>query len=152
MIGWRERPAPGQSGNDPFLGGAGDDELNGGSGLDILVGGTGADRLNSSSGEDILIAGYTLYDADTVDLTAWGAIQGVWIGSGTPAAKVAAIRAGVGPAGQYRLRATGAGQTVFDDVSPDVLTGGQSTDWYFAQVPGNDTITDKDNQEFLNDP
>jgi Ca2+-binding RTX toxin-like protein len=141
----------GQSGNDLLLGGAGDDDLNGGSGTDILVGGAGADRLNAGSGQDILIAGYTLYDADTVDLTAWGAIQGVWVGSGTAAERVAAIRAGVGPTGQYRLRAAGDGQTVFDDGNPDVLTGGQSTDWYFAQVPGNDVVTDKDNQEFFND-
>jgi Ca2+-binding RTX toxin-like protein len=141
----------GQSGNDILLGGAGNDELNGGSGRDILVGGIGADRLNGNAGEDILIAGYTAYDAGTVDLTAWTSIFSVWVGSGTPLQRVTAIRAGVGPSGQYTLHAAGPNQTVFDDGNPDILTGGQSTDWYFAAVPGNDTITDKDNQEFLND-
>src|SRR5206468_1603928 len=106
--------------------------------------------LNSGSGEDILVGGTTAYDAGPVDLTAWTAIQGVWVGPGTAAARVAALRAGVGPQG-YHLLATGPNQTVFDDGTADILTGGQSTDWYFAAVPGTDTITDKDNTEFLND-
>lgn len=142
----------GQSGNDVLLGGDGDDELNGGGGNDILVGGKGADRLNGGSGEDILIAGYTAYDVNQVDLNAWASISAVWTGSGTVASHVHAIRnTGVGPQNQYKLLASGPNKTVFDDGNPDVLTGGQSTDWYFAQSPGNDTITDKDNQEFLND-
>ncbi|MBA4066419.1 MAG: hypothetical protein C0501_22440 [Isosphaera sp.] len=141
----------GQSGNDLLFGGAGDDDLNGGPGRDILVGGPGADRLKGDAGEDILIAGFTAYDAGPVDLVAWTAIQEVWVGPDTTAARVAAIRAGVGPLGMFRLRAGAPGQTVFDDGNPDTLTGGQSADWFFARVPGNDTITDKDDTEFLND-
>jgi Ca2+-binding RTX toxin-like protein len=138
----------GQSGNDVLLGGDGDDDLNGGADRDILVGGTGADRLKGVSGEDILIAGTTAYDATQVDLAAWSALQGVWVGPGAVAARVGAIRSGVGPQG-YRLLASGPNQTVFDDGAADTLTGGQSTDWYFAS--SNDTITDKDNTEFFND-
>ena len=149
----------GQAGHDVLFGGKGDDDLNGGSGLDILVGGLGADRLNSGSGEDILIAGYTIYDTvllgpgseglvDRVDLTAWSAIQAIWVGSGSARERITAINSG----SEYRLRASGPGQTVFDDGAPDVLTGSQSTDWFFVNLDaGNDIITDKDNREFLND-
>ncbi len=149
----------GQAGNDLLLGGSGADNLNGGSGNDILVGGSGPDRLKGGSGEDILIAGYTVYDEvpgsgglrDQVDLVAWSAIAAAWDQPGPVGNRVASIRAGVGAAGQYRLRASGEDQTVFDDHDPDRLTGGQGRDWFFAQVPGGDVITDKDHRDFLND-
>jgi serralysin len=148
----------GQAGNDVLLGGKGDDDLNGGSGLDILVGGLGTDRLNSGSGEDILIAGYTSYDTvllapgmegltDQIDLTAWSAIQAIWVGSGSVRERITAINSG----DEFRLRASDPGQTVFDDGAPDVLTGSQSTDWFFVNLDGGDKITDKDNREFVND-
>ena len=148
----------GQSGDDILIGGSGDDDLSGGAGRDILIGGFGADRLNAGSGEDILIAGYTAYDVaagpapgtflDQVDLAAWAAIRGVWVGTGDAASRARTINTGT----TYRLRATGEAQTVFDDGAADTLTGSQSTDWYFANLgTGLDVITDKDDTEFFND-
>jgi hypothetical protein len=144
----------GQSGHDVLIGGAGDDEINGGSDRDIAVGGRGADRINAGSGQDILISGFTVYDTagtmDLVDLDAWTAIRAAWIDGNEVAVRIAAIRTGVGPLGQYRLASTGAGATVENnDGATDVLTGGQAADWFFVLLPP-DVITDNDDQEFIN--
>lgn len=144
----------GQSGHDVLIGGAGDDEINGGSDRDIAVGGRGADRINAGSGQDILIAGFTVYDTagamDLANLDAWTAIRVAWIDGNEVADRIAAIRTGVGPLGQYRLDSSGAGATVENnDGATDVLTGGQAADWFFALLPP-DVITDNDDQEFIN--
>ena len=138
----------------------------GGSSRDILIGGAGADRVKGNSDEDILIAGYTAYDTvagpapgqlrDQVNLAALAAIQAAWAGPGTAAARVADIRAGTGAlAGTgFHLTATGPDATVQnDDGAADTLTGGQSADWFFVQLAPSstaDTITDKDDSEFVN--
>ncbi len=144
----------GQSGHDVLIGGDGNDDLNGGSDQDIAVGGRGADRLNTGSGQDIVIAGFTVYDPEglfnPVDLNAWMALRAAWIAPDSITDRIDAIRAGVGPAGQYRLSSTGVDATVENnDGATDVLTGGQAADWFFALLPP-DVITDKDDQEFIN--
>jgi hypothetical protein len=50
--------------------------------------------------------------------------------------------------GDFFLRATGPGQTVFDDFAADTLTGSQHLDWFFLFPL--DVITDTNKDELIN--
>ena len=114
--------------NSVLVGGQGDDRLIGGSGRNILIGGAGVDNISGNGGDDLLIAGTTSYDLNVTALKTilaeWGNVVNSY------ATRVANLRAGV--AG-VRLKASGAGATVFNDApSVDRLTGGLNNDWFFA--------------------
>ena len=105
------------------MGGGGDDRLSGHSGRDILIGGAGSDRLVGGPDDDILIGGTTSFDADEVALLA---IQAEWSSSRDLAARLANLRGpGTGDRlnGNVFLKASVAGQTVFDDGVQDKMTG-----------------------------
>jgi len=114
-----------------LLGGAGDDDLVGGPAKDGLVGGTGAERLVGSDGADLLIAGKTAFDTD---YTALDAILAEWAASGTTSKLIAS-------------NPDPTKVTVFDDDSPDVLTGSSGIDMFLWNPDGGDKITDLKNGE-----
>ena len=68
----------GMGGNDTITGGSGNDWLSGGSGNDLLAGGAGADVYQSGASafdsRDVIAANGT-NSMDTIDFTAWGAIN-----------------------------------------------------------------------------
>ena len=116
----------GGEGSNVLLGGLGSDLLQGGKDRDILIGGTGHDLLLGLSGDDILIGGQTAHDGSPAALLQ---ILGVWTGSESYAARVAAIRAGTG--GVPKLDAT----TVTDDGVIDLMVGGSGLDWFIGVSP-----------------
>ena len=122
----------GGSGNDVETGDAGNDTLNGGKGRNLLIGGTGADSLGAQ-GDDILIAGTTAFDNQEAALAA---IMAEWGSADSYATRVKYLSQGGGLNGSFLLKAT----TVFDDSSPDKLTGGAGQDWFFANVLGAGTL------------
>jgi parallel beta-helix repeat protein len=123
---------------DVLVGGAGDDALLGNKGNDALFAGPGADSLDGGSGSDLLVSGATSYDADGVSLTAIGA---AWL-RGSYARKIALLRAGA--PGVPALNAS----TILTDTDADTLTGGASTDWFFAGT--EDARPDATTKEQLN--
>lgn len=132
----------GAKGDDVLLGGAGNDHLDGGQGNDVLIGGLGADRLIGGPGDDLLVGGTTTYDADN---TALASISRTWSGTGSVAARVAALRTG-----PVALSLGGANPTVLDDGSADQLTGAAGGTWAFAD-PTGDKVTGPTKDLFLND-
>jgi Ca2+-binding RTX toxin-like protein len=138
----------GNAANNLLVGGGGDDQLSGHQGRDILIGGAGADRLIGGADEDILIGGTTAFDSI---LTALLAIQAEWSSSRSYATRVANLRGpGTEPRlnGDFFLKASGAGQTVFNDAAVDTLTGSQQSDWFFLFA--GDVQTDQNQNEFVN--
>lgn len=112
-------------------GGAGNDRLSGGRGRNILIGGTGADELTGGRDEDILIGGTTAFDGDPFALAK---LLVEWADpSKTLAKRVANLTDGSGGSaanGGFFLTAA----TVTNDTSSDRLTGGQDSDWFFADL------------------
>jgi PKD repeat protein len=142
----------GGDGNDSLTGGgggcflfgeAGDDFLTGGPGHSILIGGTGADRLVGASGDSILIAGTTAYDSFPANQTALRAIGNAWNTAAPAPQRIAALSAGVGTGGIYRLCVG----TVFNDSAHDKLTGASGFDWFLIST--GDVITDKPEETLL---
>ena len=91
--------------------------------------------LDGWSGQDILIGGSTTFDHNEAALAA---IMAEWTSNdslGTRIADLSASGTGTNFAhrrnGNYFLRATGAGATVFDNTAHDVLRV-NSLDWWFA--------------------
>jgi PKD repeat protein len=140
----------GGAGHDVLLGEAGEDLVVGGQGRDYLIGGAGADRLVGNADDDVLVAGWTAYDADAAGL---GAVMAEWTSGRSFADRVAALQAGVGAGGAYRLAADGApaAVTVFDDGAADVLTGAAGLDWFLFNADGaaEDKVTDLSTYESL---
>jgi Ca2+-binding RTX toxin-like protein len=132
----------GNSLSNVLLGGGGHDVVNGGTGRDILIGGGGLDNLSGGGDDDLLIAGTTAYDANQ---TALNILRNEWNSSvNNYLTRVANIRSGVGG---YRLQASGAGATVFNDgTQVDTLNGNADRDWFFASAI--DLITDLAVDEF----
>ena len=124
----------GGNGNNILVGLSGSDILVAGSGRDILIGGLGLDTLNGGAGDDILIAGRTTSDSIVANLST---IRTQWISASSYAARVAALRVGVGSP-NVSLKAK---VNVLNDAGEDdSLTGGTDTDWYFRAL--DDAITD----------
>jgi len=142
----------GGSGNDRLVGGSddnlligheGDDLLVGGRGRDLLIGGTGEDLILGTLGSDLLIGGYTAFDEDRQALYAvmeeWTSVRGY-------ADRIENLRGTQADASQfaqrknqgYFLRQDGDDATVFDDDAADVLIGGLSLDWFFANLDEDD--------------
>jgi hypothetical protein len=124
----------------------GDDQANvltGGKGRNLIVGGQGADQLTAGPDGNLLIGGSTAYDLDPAALDA---ILVEWQRSDEDyETRVANLRDGVND-GQYKLV---LGDTVLDDGAADLLRGGDSRDWYWANVV-QDTIIDKAIDELVN--
>jgi uncharacterized delta-60 repeat protein len=143
----------GGSGPTALLGGEGDDKIVGGSGRNLIIGGWGSDRLIGSGGDDLMIAGATAFDIDD-DLAgsfdaALEAILCEWNSNRNYAQRVSNIRGkGSGPRrnGEYFLQ---VGETVFDDLATDLLTGSAQQDWFFAEL-AQDRITDRKPNEQVN--
>lgn len=134
----------GGGGNNVLVGGNGNDILVGGDGRDLIIGGDGADQLSGRDADDILIAGYTDYDSD---LTALRAIHGVWVGTGSNAARVAAL---TNAAFAFKL----TDGTVHDDNDYDVLAGDSGIDWFFYNFDGpgtRDRAVDRNSNEARTD-
>jgi Ca2+-binding RTX toxin-like protein len=144
----------GADGPDLLVGGDGDDMLVGGGGRDLMIGGLGADRLVGNTDDDILIAGYTAYDAGDHALCH---ILDEWTSANSYNARVQNVQNGTGLTHGFRLNGNdGAGQTVFNDDSQDVLTGSQAQDWFFANLSADnggplDTVTDQAASELWSD-
>jgi hypothetical protein len=121
-----------------LVGGAANDLLRAGSGRAILIGGNGADILVGGTDETILIGGRTAFDAN---ITALDVILQEWSltsKNGKPyliADRAAAIRAGVGPGGVYKLNST----TVIDDQAVDQLLTGPANVWFWATTQDKKT-------------
>lgn len=142
----------GGNGTGILIGGNGDDDLTGGGVSDILIGGSGADTLVGGSGEDILIAGSTSYDeAASGNQAVLCAISAEWshplVSYHTRIDHLTGAATG-GLNGTSYLLGPGAGQTVFNDVSPDTLTGGFGRDWYLLNEAGGGAL-DMSNRTLL---
>ncbi len=129
-----------------LIGGAGDDTLTSGNGRDILIGGAGQDTLTGGNGEDLLIAGSSSYETRIpANLQALlCAIQPEWGRTDRGYQDRINHLNGTVPGGLNGttiLRGAGAGQTVFDDSSPDRLTGGNGSDWFLLNLSGG-TVPD----------
>ncbi|MBI1915182.1 MAG: PKD domain-containing protein [Planctomycetes bacterium] len=125
-----------------LVGGAGDDLLVGGTGRDLLIGGGGADRMIGNGGDDLLIGGTTAFDNDAAALAA---IMAEWTSNHDYATRIANLTdTGTGLLsrlnGNYFLLDSGTSQTVFNDSSSDMLTGGLGSDWFFVGTA--DKVTD----------
>ena len=144
----------GGAGDDILLGGDGKDSILGGEGRDLLIGGNGADRLVGEQEEDILVGGFTVYD--NADLALFS-IMNEWTNSTSHTTRRNNLMNGTGQTGGHRLIGDdGASQTVFNDNEVDTLTGGQGTDWFFAnrQADGGgllDVVSDKGASELWSD-
>ena len=116
----------GGSGYSILVGGAGNDTLTAGSARTILIGGEGQDNLRGSSSDDILIGGRTSYDADDAALLAilaeWTSARPFCHPNQQPDRRRRAQPA-------YKLK---AGETVFDDLARDTLSGRSGSDWFLA--------------------
>jgi predicted extracellular nuclease len=148
----------GGNGTSILLGGDGSDVLDSGNGRDILIGGAGSDTLAGGNGEDLLIAGSTSYDdRTTANLQALlCAIQREWLR--TDLAYQARINHLTGSTpgglnGPYLLKGAAPGQTVFDDASPDTLSGGNGSDWFLLNRSGGTVldISDRTGTEVATD-
>ncbi len=124
----------GGNGSTLLLGGAGDDHLQAGSGRDVLIGGIGRDHLRGGMNDDILIGGFTEFDRNQLAL---GDVMREWRRSDLDYnARVANLIAMLNTS------------MVHDDGDGDVLTGGNSLDWFFANLEGEndrrnwDKVTD----------
>jgi hypothetical protein len=114
-----------------LIGGAGADVIRGGASRSILIGDGGPDVINGGPGDAILIGGTTDYDSSSLknDL-ALESILAEWQSQSTSYQnRITHILTGNGGLnGSHRL----AGQvTVFDDHSPNMLTGGLGQNWFF---------------------
>ena len=112
----------GREGNDILVGGAGNDYLDGDIGGDLMIGGAGSDYLKGGAGEDLLIGGLTSYDRDN---SALAALQAIWIGPNSPAARLSQLTSDNGIHLAW-------GETIQDDGTPDVLWGGDDVDLVFT--------------------
>lgn len=150
----------GGGGHDILLGGAGNDKLYGGDGRDLIIGGTGADRLYGDAHDDILVAGFTAFDEEFnalapsmfaastrlafhVQRQALEAILAEWTSNrsySTRRNNILGTGSGIRRNGGYFLKATGptvTSNTVFDDGARDRLWGDAGTDWFFANLDGD---------------
>jgi len=138
----------GANGGIIAVGGDGNDVLMGGNGRDLLVGGRGADRIIGNAGDDILVAGYTAYDADRpffANGAGYEAAAAVWRRADLSYAQRVAGLNGEAPLTHWVLKASGPGQTVFDDGNVDALDtlqGSSGQDWFIVNGTG-DRITDQ---------
>jgi|GEM_PF-1158497 len=132
--------------NDVMLGGEGNDVLDGRLGRDLLIGGPGADRLTGGprfafpDDSDLLIAGCTIHDENSESLRL---IWSEWTSTRPYVQRVQNLTTGAG--GLPALNSS----TVFDDAERDVLVGGASLDWFFAEL-GKDVLRDRHSSERLN--
>jgi Ca2+-binding RTX toxin-like protein len=146
----------GGTGHDMLQGGSGADLVVGGSGRDLLIGGLGADRIVGNADDDILIAGATLHDPNEIALCA---ILREWTSGRSYEQRIANLNgSGNGTEFDNRLNAnyffkvgaTAAETTVFDDQAADVLTGSSGLDW-FIFTTDQDRATDLGDEAFIND-
>ena len=119
--------------NSVLIGGSGNDILAGLSARDILIGGLGSDTITGLGGEDILIAGRTQHDNDRAALLA---IVAEWTSTlrnfSTRVSNLFGTGTGTRLNGSTFLNV----DSVFNDPeSVDSLTGGTSSDWFFADAP-----------------
>jgi hypothetical protein len=112
-----------------LIGGAASDVLTAGTARAVLIGGLGADVLRGGPADDILIGGYTSFDANVAALRQ---ILAEWGSADSFTDRVNYLSGAVVNRGHYSgptLRTTRASPTVFDDGSPDNVSGGGGTDW-----------------------
>ncbi len=121
-------------GNNVLAGGHGRDTLEGGAGKDLLIGGRGADVLVGGRGSDLLIAGPTAFDDNAAALSAIMAERASHRSYAERIANLRGVGTGTRDNGNFFLKASGSGATVFDDGAADDLTGGAGRDWFFARL------------------
>ena len=126
----------GGGGDNVLVGGAGNDTLIGGRRRDLLIGGKGKDTLRGKADSDLLIGGSTAFDNDQ---TALIAIMREWTSGHDLATRIADLSGTASRTsfnqrlnGNYFLRMSGPGATVFDDYVRNVLYVRDSLDWWFA--------------------
>jgi Ca2+-binding RTX toxin-like protein len=136
-----------QSNNGPgiLIGGDGNDTLVSGNDRNILIGGTGQDTLDSGNASDILIAGSSSYDARTPanQLALLCGIQREWQRSDISFQTIINHLRGLAPGGlngTNYLKGDAPDQTVFDDTSPDTLSGGNGADWFLLNLTGGTVL------------
>jgi Ca2+-binding RTX toxin-like protein len=111
-----------------LVGGAANDVLTARTARAILIGGQGADVLQGGPADDLLIGGYTRYDTNAAAL---GQILAEWGSADSFSDRVNYLSGAVVNHSHYSgptLHTTGRNPTVFDDGSPDTVTGG-GMDW-----------------------
>jgi len=146
----------GMDGNNVLVGGSGNDTLTveGSTGRNLLLAGNGTDHLTGGTGDDILFNGTTSFDSNVATLSA---IYTSWIGAGTFASRVNALRTGITVAGNIVALNSA---NVFSDDSTDIMTGNASvvppphtdSNWFFAKrsSPAKDDITDLNVNDVVN--
>ncbi len=122
----------GGDGNDILVGNGGN-VLTGGAGRDLLIAGSSASTLIGSEGDDILIGGTTTYDSDQASLNA---IRDYWAGPDDYATRVGNLLGGNG--------VPTLNDTITNNGSTDVLTGGADRDVFFGDFSGDasDDVSD----------
>jgi hypothetical protein len=101
---------------------------------------TGGPRFAQTDDSDLLIAGWTTHDEDSESLRL---IWNEWTSTRPYAQRVQNLL--TGSDGLPALNSS----TVFDDAERDVLVGGASADWFFAEL-GKDVLRDRLGSERLN--
>ncbi len=114
----------GGAGNDSLVGGEGIDIVDGGAGRDLLIGGQGSDLLVGGGDDDILVGGSTSHDGNLAKLDE---IMAIWTSTASFNARVDLLLADL-------LKPSGPGQTVFDDGSLDIISGGGGRDLVFGDT------------------
>jgi len=114
----------GHSGHDVLVGEAGNDRLEGGMDNDFVIGGNGADYIKGGDGDDLLVTGATVWDRNPEALID---LLSTWSGSGTAAARAAAVQSGT--ATGRRLRNS---IEVLADTAQDILCSGSGADLVFV--------------------
>jgi hypothetical protein len=134
-------------GNSILLGMGGADKLYGSLGRDLLIGGGGADQLFGGGEQDLLIGAKTLFDKDAAALTR---VMAEWTSFRDLSSRIANIQ-GTGSGDSFAarlngstfLRGSGAGATVVNDATVDVLDGQAGPNWFFAKLePVGDLLND----------
>ncbi len=140
----------GGSGNDLILGGTGRDILQGDAGRDILLGGVGRDQLFGGEGEDILIGGWS-----TLPVRRLRQVMAEWASSRSYDQRVANIQGdaddGESNNGNSHLATNPGTRTVYDSMA-DRISGGDDTDWFFANLTrSHDQLDDRLDDEVATD-
>jgi Ca2+-binding RTX toxin-like protein len=131
--------AIGGAGDDLLVGDAGRNTLIGGAGRDVIIGDAGGDVLSGGAGDDLLLADQTNLDVDVAGLAS---VRAEWTSGSAYLDRVAHLT-GVG--GGLNAGVVLDGNSVHEDSSKDVITGGDGQDWFLSGA--GDKLTDKANNE-----
>jgi Ca2+-binding RTX toxin-like protein len=142
----------GGDGNDKLIGGAANDALLGGDGDDHMTGNAGDDLLDGGLGDDVMLGSAGIDTADYSSRTA-NLLIGLdkWQDDGEAGELDLAyldIERVLGGAGDDRIGALGADNTLLGNAGDDTLGGGGGDDSLFGGL-GNDKLDGGDGDDYL---